>query len=216
MKQDLNNVTIQLLSQYGLNKKDNVLEVGCGDGRLTREIALRVAYLTAIDTDENILSATADNIPEVRFELASGENLPFSEKLFDTVIFTLSLHHQCAQTALKEAFRVTKQNGRIIVIEPCTYGQIEKICNIYENEDEKIIQTEQIIKSFNSHIITAFDFEAEWKFRNKNELFSWLSDYYKSESDMDKKSKVESFIKYSIDENPLVLKDNLRFTVLKK
>jgi 2-polyprenyl-3-methyl-5-hydroxy-6-metoxy-1,4-benzoquinol methylase len=58
----------------------NVLEVGCGDGRLTRLYESRAESVLGIDPDEeSIETARADTPPElserVRFEVGKAEDL---------------------------------------------------------------------------------------------------------------------------------------------
>ena len=58
----------------------NVLEVGCGDGRLTRLYAARAANVLGIDPEEeSIATARAESPPDlaerVRFEVGKAEDL---------------------------------------------------------------------------------------------------------------------------------------------
>ena len=69
-----------LLSHLGIAfaADDEVVEVGCGVGRLTREIARRAATVDAIDVSEEMLSKAQELNPElvnVRWHLGDGESL---------------------------------------------------------------------------------------------------------------------------------------------
>ncbi len=73
-----------------------LLEVGCGDGRLTRRIARVARSVVGIDLDaEQITRArrfTARLLRRrVRFEVASAERLPFAPQTFAAVLFSWSL-----------------------------------------------------------------------------------------------------------------------------
>ena len=68
-----------------------VLEVGCGDGRLTRKYAERAARVYGVDLPANLPQAGSERLPEsVHFAAASGVHLPFPACRFDHVIFALS------------------------------------------------------------------------------------------------------------------------------
>jgi ubiquinone/menaquinone biosynthesis C-methylase UbiE len=73
-----------------------VLEVGCGEGRLTRGIAPLAASVLAFDpSSENVARARAD-FPEelrekVRFEVASADEIEIEPQSVDLVFFSWSL-----------------------------------------------------------------------------------------------------------------------------
>ena len=68
-----------------------VLEIGCGDGRLTRKYADLPRWIVAIDLPENMPRTSAEPLPEsVDWVAASGVRLPFAAGRFDHVLFSLS------------------------------------------------------------------------------------------------------------------------------
>jgi len=74
----------------------DVLEIGCGDGRLARRLASLEASVTAIDTDDQLVKSALVYFPgspnqRIRYSIGDGEQLPFSAKAFDIVIFGWSL-----------------------------------------------------------------------------------------------------------------------------
>ena len=73
-----------------------VLEMGCGEGRLTRGIATEAASVLAFDPDAaSIAEAQASFPPEtadrVEFRVASAEEIEIAPGSFDLVVFSWSL-----------------------------------------------------------------------------------------------------------------------------
>ncbi|MCY3867729.1 MAG: class I SAM-dependent methyltransferase [Chloroflexi bacterium] len=68
-----------------------VLEIGCGDGRLTRKYADRTARVFGVDLPATMPRAASKPMPDsVHMAAASGVHLPFPACRFDHVIFALS------------------------------------------------------------------------------------------------------------------------------
>ena len=70
---------------------DCVLEIGCGDGRLTRKYAEWALRVVGIDLPAALPRAGAEPLGEsVSLAAASGARLPFAPRCFDQAIFALS------------------------------------------------------------------------------------------------------------------------------
>lgn len=114
-------------------KGKDVLEVGCGVGVRSIQIAKRVKHITAIEPSSDLIKEAKKNnsLENIQYQVGKAEKLKFDKGVFDVVIFTLSLHHVPAlkiPVAIKEAARVTKKNGYIIFLEPTHEG------NFFESE----------------------------------------------------------------------------------
>ena len=88
--------TRRLLNLAELDPKSTrVLEVGCGDGRLTWRYALQAKHVTGIDLHQDDLRVALLDRPndlEFRVQLARADalRLPFRERSFDLAIFAWS------------------------------------------------------------------------------------------------------------------------------
>jgi ubiquinone/menaquinone biosynthesis C-methylase UbiE len=70
-----------------------VLEVGCGNGRLTLRLARLGANVRAIDPDPKLIRAARKNLPErlagrIRYQVGKAEKLKYSDDTFDLVVFS--------------------------------------------------------------------------------------------------------------------------------
>ena len=74
----------------------DVLEVGCGDGRLASRVAGLGASVTAIDPEVELVRSAGFNSQNVadqaiRFSIGDGQQLPFSGESFDIVVLGWAL-----------------------------------------------------------------------------------------------------------------------------
>ncbi len=70
-----------------------VLDIGCGDGKFTRQYQRMVRRLVGIDPELSDLHIAREKGDPARslFLRAQAEDLPFSSEVFDIVLFTSSL-----------------------------------------------------------------------------------------------------------------------------
>jgi ubiquinone/menaquinone biosynthesis C-methylase UbiE len=73
-----------------------VLELGCGDGRLTLGIAADAASVLGFDPDAEAVAKARRSLPSeladrVAYEVASGKEIEIDPASFDLVVFSWSL-----------------------------------------------------------------------------------------------------------------------------
>ena len=92
-----NNETHALLAMADFSGK-HVLEIGCGDGRLTWRYADNAAHVTAIEPNAEQIALAKSNLPmnlqgKIDFQSATLEEFTTNSKpsLFDLVILSYSL-----------------------------------------------------------------------------------------------------------------------------
>jgi 2-polyprenyl-3-methyl-5-hydroxy-6-metoxy-1,4-benzoquinol methylase len=73
-----------------------VLEVGCGDGRLTVPVARRAAEVFAFDPDEDAVARARERLPaelagRVSYRAASAATVEIPRSAFEIVLFSWSL-----------------------------------------------------------------------------------------------------------------------------
>jgi SAM-dependent methyltransferase len=121
---DFNAVGVLLreaLIYHGLQSTDYLIDVGCGSGRLAKPLS---SYLTGKYLGIDVVPAQVDYArklvgrPDWRFELAKGLTIPEADQKADMVCFFSVLTHLLHEESfvyLREAKRVLKQEGKIVV-----------------------------------------------------------------------------------------------------
>ncbi len=102
------------------HKGQRLLDVGCGTGQYSFELAAMGLEVTGVDISRAMLGrarakASAGGFT-VHFVEADAMNLPFCDESFDLVLSVTALEFvNDLPLALREAFRVLKKGGRLVV-----------------------------------------------------------------------------------------------------
>jgi SAM-dependent methyltransferase len=92
------------------------LDVGCGEGRLARDLAALGHRLVAVDAAPSMVAYAREADPEGEYVLASGSELPFENGFADLVVAFMSLQDMDdPEGAVGEAWRVLEPGGRFCV-----------------------------------------------------------------------------------------------------
>lgn len=84
----------EVVQSLDLSTSERVLDVGCGDGRITLEIARRVpkGQVLGVDASSNMIELASQQIaPNLKFRVADARALPFNDE-FDLVVSFNALH----------------------------------------------------------------------------------------------------------------------------
>ena len=96
LQQDTDQQESKLLHQFADFSNQSILEVGCGDGRLTWQYAKAARSIVGIDVDfDSLRLARADTASDLRdrahFLCAESEHIPFAKEKFDLAVLAWSL-----------------------------------------------------------------------------------------------------------------------------
>lgn len=92
------------------------LEIGCGEGRVARDLASRGHAVTGIDSSLSLIEAAASADPESTYALADASALPFEDGAFDLVVAYNSLMDmEDMPGAVREAERVLAPGGAFCI-----------------------------------------------------------------------------------------------------
>jgi trans-aconitate methyltransferase len=90
-----------------------ILDLGCGDGQLTQQIAASGAHVLGVDASANMVEAARER--GIEAEQANAELLPFHDRTFDAVFSNAALHWVRDQDEmLAQVHRVLRTGGRFV------------------------------------------------------------------------------------------------------
>lgn len=114
-------VTMQLLDLVDFSAADRVLDVGCGNGWLVREMLNRGARSgTGIDISPEMVSVSRRSnryLDRESYIVSNGENLPLDSETVNVITNVESLYYYPEpQEALDEWYRVAAADGKLLIM----------------------------------------------------------------------------------------------------
>ena len=103
----------KLLEMLDPKPGEHILDLGCGTGELTAEIAATGARVVGLDVAESAIATCRQKYPQIEFVVADGAN--FCLESFDAVFSNAALHwiHPPA-AAVNCIYRALKPGGRLV------------------------------------------------------------------------------------------------------
>ncbi len=95
---------------------ERILDLGCGTGHLTQQIAERGAVVAGIDSSPEMIAQARQNYPKLRFELADATKYVAAEP-FDAVFSNAALHWIQPPAAVVESMAAALKPGARLVVE---------------------------------------------------------------------------------------------------
>lgn len=121
---------LPLYLEVGLKDAKLVLDIGCGSGFVTRDIAhLTKGIVVGIDGSDSLIKISKrilKEYPNIDLYIGNGEKIPFKNNSFDIVTCNLLLMWaDDPQKVVNEMARVTKPKGKVLAsLEPDFGGKI--------------------------------------------------------------------------------------------
>ena len=94
------------------------LDVGCGEGLLTRQLGDWVTTVIGVDIDVPSigLAQRTTSAHNVRYVLADAGAAPFASEVFDAVVSVAALHHMDMRVGLTQMARVLRPGGVLAMV----------------------------------------------------------------------------------------------------
>ena len=95
-----------------------ILDIAAGPGSSSEPLHKAGAEVTALDFSEGMLAQGRKARPYLKFVKGDAMKLPFGENEFDVTTISFGLRNtKDYEVALREALRVTKVGGRMVIVE---------------------------------------------------------------------------------------------------
>lgn len=191
-------VRYKFASKYVKNKK--VLDIACGSGYGTMMLSRAGAHkVTGIDIDQNTILDLKKQYSSIsNFEFISGSvyEIPFPDEHFDVLVSMETLEHLAyPDIFLKEAKRVLKKSGKIILSTPLNEGQ-----------DRLTPQNPYHVREYNfseiKNMMNKYFFNLEFHFQHSILKANWLTRIF------------DKLRKYGINLEPIKARVNPRLVII--
>jgi len=108
---------LALIRHYTDLEQARILDIGCGLGMYVKRLSEFSDEVYGVDVDPAKVAEAQKHFADIRE--APAEELPFSDAYFDMVLLHEVLEHVTDDyQAVKEAYRVTKAGGRLVIFVP--------------------------------------------------------------------------------------------------
>ncbi len=118
----------------GIEPGQTVLDVGCGSGILTQELAARLgpAVVSAIDPSP-LVEACAARVPEADVRRGAAEDLPWPDGTFDAALAQLVIHFMKDPVAGVAEMRRVVRGGGIVAVCSWDFPQMQLLRTFWES-----------------------------------------------------------------------------------
>lgn len=162
-----------LIKAAELTPDKKVLEIGCGTGIFSKELAQTNINITSIDISSELLELAHDTNECCDFVLNNAMETCFPEGTFDAVVGVAILHHLEMSKAIREVYRVLAPGGRFAFAEPnllnpyiamiVSFPWFSRITKMYQSATETACRPWAVGNRFSEHgfkdiSVSPFDF----------------------------------------------------------
>lgn len=104
--------TLRFILENILSNKSRILEIGCGSGKLAKQLDSLGHEIVAVDSSEKLIK----NARRIGVDARIANFPDFEEQPFDVILFTRSLHHiRPLLPALDKTHHLVKPSGLVLV-----------------------------------------------------------------------------------------------------
>jgi trans-aconitate 2-methyltransferase len=126
-----------VVSLLALQRGERILDVGCGTGHLTAQIAESGAGVVGVDRSPEMIAAARKAFPNLNFDITDARKMPF-ESEFDAVFSNATLHWIHEPLLVIEGVRKALRPGGRFVAEFGGKGNIRKMQNAFDRALEEL------------------------------------------------------------------------------
>ena len=216
MLRDPEGIESQFIRDILNPSEGNVLEVGCGDGRLTGELAKISDSVLGLDPDSTSIAKARHLLGNgVKLVLGSGDSIPLADNSVDTVVFSLSLHHHPdPDNALSQARRALKEQGRILVLEPVAGTSLNTLFRLIHDENEAYDKAIVAVSLCGLKVAEQGLYSFAWRFEDFEEMVNHLYSHFDLEPEEPQVKAMNNILGSKAKDRPLYIQDTTRWWLL--
>lgn len=210
-----------LLTEVNLSAGQKILDLGCGTGKLSGDLAANGATVVGIDASPQMIKKAQQAHPELEFYCIDATALPY-ENEFDTIFSNAVFHWILNQEALLlSVYRALKPGG-ILVCEFGGFRNTEHILTAFREEYEKagetfqnpffyptVLQYQNLLEYSGFEIDMVRDFDRPTPLADGEQgLRNWLTQFYTENlSCLDEQQREEVLSSVEARLRPILWKD---------
>jgi len=159
---------------------EQILDLGCGTGHLTHEIAESGAAVLGIDQSAEMIEHARRNYPEIPFEVADATRYRPGRR-FDAVFSNAALHWMKPPEAAAESISLALKPGGRLVAELGGKGNTASILAVTKRNlwyFPGIAQYASLLERYGLEVVQAMLFERPTPLEGENGLRDWLRMFY--------------------------------------
>jgi ubiquinone/menaquinone biosynthesis C-methylase UbiE len=155
-----------------LNNRDVFVDIGCGDGSITSELAKIYKFKKTIGVDvENWFDTYINKNTNIEMVITDGKTINIKDNSVDVILCNHVLHHiEHLDAMLNEIARIIKKDGLLIIKEHnCYYKELSYVIDIYHALYELVFrkkQNDKFIDNYYSNYLSDKELYAKLKKRN--------------------------------------------------
>jgi SAM-dependent methyltransferase len=149
----------RMLAAAGELHGKTVLEYGCGEGWITRDLGMKGAVVSAFDISAEAVRQTRERVEAAGVAAhchvaeMGAERLKYADESFDIAVGFAILHHLDVKLAVAELLRVLKPGGIAYFAEPLGTNPIinlyRRLTPQFRTEDEEPLKLDKLAPVFN-------------------------------------------------------------------
>lgn len=131
---------IPLLTRF-LQKGDNILDWGCGNGILLTILNNYPINYYGVDVSKGLIDLARKKYPRHTFQVVPPLKLPFQDDYFNVIYLLSMIHHIPSEKLrlkiLQEAFRVLKDKGKLVITgwNPLAWDSLSRFVDYFNKKD---------------------------------------------------------------------------------
>ena len=171
----------QACQAAGIGSGDQVLEVGCGSGQLTRGLLARGLHVTALEPGKNLIALARQNLEgagEVKFVNAQFEDASLPREQFQAVFSASAFHWVDPKVSWQKAADVLVPGGTLALVQYCGLEEPRSM----RDQEAALAAIRKVAPNIAANWPAYRDLDAtlagmEQRRGNVSEVWSWVGSY---------------------------------------